>query len=267
MKQVLTWPEIRGAFCDVAHDCPTISAHWREVYRTWILSPDLLHPDSGDFGAASKKFKAAAKAAVSCFKKKSKFREPWQLWLRLLREYLESHGLGDRRTALDADPNHTVRSNFGEAGRYSDSGSPIYVSGREYALMQQSRDSLYLVRRQLGYSTCDEFTPDHGLYLIHADGRLALDGIIACVAQTSADYAAHLESVESSSNATKRQNFMKPYVHPTRGKPTLAALAYRSGIEQSSLSRWYRGESQLSPANIELLADRLKVKDKEIIPN
>jgi hypothetical protein len=202
--------------------------------------------------------------AVTRLRKKSRHREPWQLWLDLLREYLESHGLGDRRTTLDIDPASAARDNFGEPGRYSDCGSAIYVSGREYALMHESGKSLRVVRRELGYSTFDEFLPSHGFHLIHPDGRLALDGIIACVPQTSADFARHLQSAESSSNAIKRQKFLKPHISPTPRKPTLNAFAERIGIEQSSLSRWYRGLSRLSATNLELLANYLKVEN---IPN
>ena len=221
-------------------------------------------PVSGDFIGASRNFKASATSAVIRLRKKSRFREPWQLWLDLLRGHLESHGLGDRRSALDGDSDTTGRDNFGEPGRYSDCGPAIYVSVREWSLMHESGESLYLVRKRIGYTTDDESASD-GLHLRHQDGRLALDGIIACVPRASADFARYLESAESSSKATERQTFMKPHIAPAR-KRTLNAVADNSGVRQSSLSRWYRGEVRLSEVNIVRLADYLKV-DRKLIPN
>jgi hypothetical protein len=265
MKSTLTWQEIRDEFLNVVREYPSLSAQWREVYRMWILRADLLRPGAEGFAAASKTFKAASLKALKKLKKKSQFKEPWQLWLDLLRDHLESRGLGDPRSAKDTDPGPVMRDNFGEPGRYMDCGGPIYVSAREWNLMHESGQSLHLVRRGLLYTTGDEFEGD-GFHLRRPDGRLALDGIIASVAETSASFCQYLETSEPESKASKRQKFINPYIAPTPRKPTLNALADRTGIGQSSLSRWYRGLSRLSSTNLELLANYLKV-DKNTIPN
>jgi len=265
MKQVLTWSQIQRQFLTVAKDYPTLSAQWREVFQTWILRPDMLRAVPGDFPESSQQFKATATAAVTRLRKKSRQRKPWQLWLDLLRKHLESRGLGDRRTALEVDTSPETRDIFGEPGRFTECGCPIFVSYREWHLMQASGESLQVIRHRPDSSTMEALQSD-GLHLRHPDGRLALDGIIACVPQTSADFARYLKSVESSSNATRRQKFMKPYIYPAPRKPTLTALGKRLGIEQSSFSRWYRGESRLSDTNRDRLAKYLGVVPKTI-PN
>lgn len=262
MKHVSTWQEIRGEFREISQSYPGLSAQWLEMDRTWILRPDLLRVASGDFIAASRKFEAAAAAALTRLKKKSQFREPWQLWLDLLRDYLESSGLGERQSVPG------VRSYAGEPGRYTDWGGPIYVSRRELNLMQESGESLRAVRNSIGYTMDDEFksVEAEGMHLRHPDGRLALDGVIACVPDASANFCEFRESKQASSPASKRQNFMRPHIFPTPRKPTLSAVAFKSGVPQSSLSRWYRGENMLSSGSIDSLAKYLKV-DPKSIPN
>lgn len=126
MKPVLTWQGIGSDFHDIARAYPSLSAQWREVYRSWILRPDLLRLASGDFGEASTRFKATATSAVTRLNRKSKkmpFSESWHLWLDLLREHLEAHERGDRRSDLDVDSAPGTRDNFGEPGRYTDCGA------------------------------------------------------------------------------------------------------------------------------------------------
>lgn len=139
MKLVSTWSQIQHQFLRVAKDYPTLSAQWREVFQTWILRPDMLRAVPGDFPKSSLQFKASATAAVTRLRKKSRHKEPWQLWLNLLRDHLESNGLGDRQDARGSDSVAVVRDYFGEPGRYSDWGGAIYLSVRERSLMREPR--------------------------------------------------------------------------------------------------------------------------------
>ena len=66
--------------------------------------------------------------------------------------------------------------------------------------------------------------------------------------------------------AAKRGAFMAPHIAPSKGKLTLNALAEKTGIAQSSLSRWYNGLSKLGDHNLGVLADYLK-EAPEQIPN
>lgn len=66
--------------------------------------------------------------------------------------------------------------------------------------------------------------------------------------------------------ATERQAFISPHIAPSAKKPTLNALAEKTGIQQSSLSRWYHGHARLGGDNRDKLAAHLKVTAEEI-PN
>jgi transcriptional regulator with XRE-family HTH domain len=61
-----------------------------------------------------------------------------------------------------------------------------------------------------------------------------------------------------------RRKFLEPYL---RGKDaTINSLAGHAGVEQSSLSRWHRGQSRLSRGTVKSLAEYLKIASSEI-PN
>jgi hypothetical protein len=66
--------------------------------------------------------------------------------------------------------------------------------------------------------------------------------------------------------AAERQAFIAPDIAPAPRKPTMNALAEKTGIGQSSFSRWHTGQQRFGKENLGKLAAHLGVKPKKI-PN